>query len=284
MLQFSLERQEPGADQATAITIKVAVELKDMLFKQYVNYVDCITNWPEWLRTYSQLPQDKQIEAFANFAPVRMADYWLKMTEIVSCFTTPDNAFYDLLELPINNQGEELQASIAYLSSTIINNISTFTPDKNFKTFKHRGYTYHVPAAEEVIIGELKQVTPGANVKTLQVVEALQRAQIFAGKDANGNFVLKDHKYHSDIAMVACMCRREEADGLLEELPLGEDVYASFIHQRVRELESLNAEDALSVCFFLTSSYMQLSSTLLSKLSLKLENRNTQKARRRQKP
>lgn len=259
VLNLQMEVQEGKKTKTVTQQLMLAVEVSDMTFRQWVDYHLLVQGWPEWLQEFARLSPADQHTASGSWRSGQQAEYWLEITKIVNNFLvkgTLENLFdLTLLEQGGKEQGQPDTASLEYLARVIFTNLAKYKPTARQK-FTHRGHTYIVPQSEVAKVGQYEQITHLPNAKVGEVIEALQRAHIYGSKDEEGNYMLADRRYYTDLSMLACICRRQvgETEEELETIPFGQKEFGAFVDKRMKELESVSAAVAIDCSFFLLNS------------------------------
>lgn len=230
------------------VKLEVAQEIKEMIFKDWVGFHLLVDDWPDWLKDFSALSATNQRLASSKWKNEEKATYWLELAKIVNNFSR-GGGLEAVLELEVFKNEATRDVGLEILAGNIFEALKAYKP-KAIERFTHKGATYVLPKTEVLKIGKIKQTLYMANAKTGEIIEALQREHLYAGKDKNGQLILKDARYHTDLALVACVSRKE-IDGELEKIPLSMKGFSDFINKRMEELEDLPATVALDAAFFL---------------------------------
>lgn len=259
VVNLQIEETKNGKAHIKNQRLEIAVEVKDMSFRQWVNFHLLKDEWPEWLRKFSSLKPKEQEEKRREWDNVTLASYWMEMAKVVHNFTT-GGGLEEVLEINllspqfISQQMSEENfpdfASIEVLSRKIFTNLVRYKEQERTE-FAHKGEHFIVPESEISKVGKYEQIVRLPHAKAGEVIEALQRAHIYGVKDDNNTFLIKDKRYYTDLAMVACICRRKLPNGELEKVPLGLDGFSTFINERMEFLADLPASIALDIGFFL---------------------------------
>lgn len=280
VLTLEYELEEGQQIKTKKRTLELATKLPEMTFRQWVGFHMLVDSWPAWLKEYAELSRIKQHNAAVKWSSGQLAEYWLALGQVVNNFLAK-GSMQDILQLPAmepeNGHQESLRdtASIEALARMIFTSLAEYKP-KARETFEHKGHKYVVPASQVSKVGEYEQILHMPKAKLGEVVEALQRAHVYGVKDGNGQHLLKDRRYYTDLSMVACICRRV-VDGKEEEVPFGMEAFGSFVDKRMEELADLPADVAIDISFFLLNSLRQsLSTDMLAWRSRSLKARKHQ--------
>ena len=271
MLAIDLNISDGQGSESTT-TIYVATTVADMTFRQWVDFNLLCEAWPDWLKEFAELSKEKQLETRQGWDNLHQAEYYHQLAKVVECFTTPKGSLAEVLGLQLFHEGRADTNSIELLSSKIFSALTTYKPNQARSGFVHKGRHFVVPETEIVKIGEMQQVTRMASSKAGEVIEALQRSHILGARDDKGAQVMPDAKYHTDIAMIASVCREKLPGGQLETVPLGIKEFSGFVNDRIDFLADLPADIALDIGFFLTNSLRTYVATAM--LDWRSKNRN----------
>lgn len=309
MLKFELQY---ATDKGATVSkhIEIAVQVEDMQFRQWVNYHLLVQNWPEWLREFAEERPGKQHLQSSKWGPKQIATYWLEIGKIVQCFTTPAGALKEILNFEllegaapqkkqkprknkrtpsgyakVKQQAGPDTASLEAIARKIFTSLATYKAQPR-TSFEHRGRTFIVPPSSVTKIGEYEQVLHLPNARAGEVIEALQRSHLYGAKNEQGENVLPDAKYHTDLAMIASICRMKvggtDEEPELEEIPYGMEKFSPFVDERMQLLADLPANIAIDVSFFLLNSLNSSLRTAMSALPFKSRReRRTQKKQKR---
>ena len=128
------------------------------------------------------------------------------------------------------------------------------------------------------VLDAVGNVHHAPELTTIEAIEALQIEHVYSAKK-NGKFIIKDRRYHTDLGIVACICRKELKGGTLENMPLDMVQRRKWVQRRMKAFEKLPMSIALDVAFFLTNSKKNLLNILLrvGRLQTKFVMLQTQK-------
>jgi hypothetical protein len=260
------------------LALEIATAVPDMTFRQWVDYHLLVENWPDWLQEFGTLSQDEQQEASQDWTDQQKAEYYLQVLKVIDCFSS-GGSLADLCKIPLLSSADADTASIELIGRKIFTGLASYVPSEDCHTFIHAGHTYKIQEDDVLKIAHIKQVTRLPGIEAGAVIEALQRAHIYNSTYEDGTHILNDRRYHTDLAMIACIARRQAPDGSLEAVPWGMENFASFVTSRMAELEDLPANIAINASFFLASLLKDSLHTAISRWLSK--NQAKQKHQRR---
>lgn len=263
MISFNLII-ERGANQSET-DVNVPETMAEFTAFRYVQTLEIINGAPDWLQKYFALPVDQQRSAFSELGDAKHSEYLQFLLQVIGAATGVDIS--DLLALPM----AEHDKSVIPLAYMVLNIIGGYKPVE-MNEFSHKGKRYVFPVSVITEIGEFNQTTYGPNMKAGEVIEAMRRREIFGVRDESGNSKVKDGIYYSDLGMIASLARVKDANGQIEEPPLGLNEFSEFVNQRMNELKDLPADTFRNAAFFLINSSLRYVHTLTSDLSLKVRS------------
>lgn len=237
----------------TVKRVKIKNHVKEITMLEWVKFHEERSNAPSWFFD-SELQDDEEREALINnWTNEKWSEYLYTLCRMLSCFSDIDittvlhaNNHSDLTD---KRGGDGLIAMYFQTAYCIL----TYQP-KVRKSFKWKGFTYILPEDLVQAIGEVKSTTVGANIKTINAIEALQVEHVLDVKDEEGNHILENQKYHNDIALVSCLCRKVLRKGKVEQMPLDQVERQRWIISRNKLFKNLPMDIVLDVGFFLIDS------------------------------
>lgn len=246
------------------ITISDTVD--SITMRMWVDYQLYIENkLPSFITDLQDKKLEEAKEIQSKWTNKQTSIYIWHLSNIVSIFCDKD--LNTIMNIPLgqginNESGDSLNA----VFSRIIHAISDFEPDVNFKVFEWKGCRYTIPKR---LINNVGQVSHAPNIRTVDVIHALQVEHIYNAKNEEGKYVLQDRKYHNDIGLVASLARKvttdKDGNEIIEQFPLDDYKFNKRFQSRVKLFQDLPMSIALNVSFFLIRSKRKSLNTLTSR-------------------
>lgn len=264
------------SERGDDILISVPESMEEMNGKQFMKTIEVLERIPEFLLSFLSLTVKEKEQAFAEFTEeeiLTILDFYLDLLAVVT-----GKNLDALRDLPLL---DDKGGSIFGLGGIVMRFISDYKPTER-KEFEHRGQRFLLPELDVLEISNVSQKTWGPNMKTGEVIEALQRAKIFSAKGPDDKPQIADGLFYSDLGMIASLARRVDASGKEERKPLGLSAYSDFVNKRMTFFEDLPANILRDAAFFLWNSSRTSALTHIRASSLKTtrQQRRTRKKRR----
>jgi hypothetical protein len=231
---------------------------EEITMKQWTAFQIRKSECPDFIRALDRLEPAERQAAMEAWEEENWIQFFSCAAEMMSCVV--DVKYSDLLKsMPPIADG---QTSLLALYVQLAKSIDGYQP-KEPNEFTWKGHKYIWPKS---VVEKFGQKWYGNQLTTAEAIEALQTEHVYNAKDENGEFVLKDRKYHVDITLVALLSRRVKPNGEIEEIPLEFNSRRAFVDRRVEEFEDLPMSVALDMAFFLTTSKVASALTLISRM------------------
>lgn len=227
-------------------TVSLPSRADEITLKNWSDWHMMRKDAPVWFNEIQTKTADEQNEIILQWDESKWFQYIVHIAKEISIFCSESLEFLVAGSTPDDDESAGLLA----MYRLVLENVATYTP-KMRDRFTHKGQTFIVPPS---IVDNWGNKTPGAKIKTIEAIEALQVEHVYTGKDENGNFLIDNHKYHTDLALVAVLCRKINKDGTLEKMPLDFIERRKFIDRRMKFFEDVPMPVALDVDFFLRNS------------------------------
>lgn len=272
---YELQVKKEGFKNGKSIVISKTIQVRipttpsEMTMKQWSNFHLTLKEAPDWFKSIEFEDEQGMLEQVKVWNEENWMDFYLSVGSLLASVSPDEVTINDLLSVPFTSakQGDGLLA----MYSVLIDCIQSYQPTER-RSFEWQGATYVVPKS---ITDSFGATMVGANLTTIESIEALQFSQVLNGKDEHGEPVFEDAKYQTDLALMACLCRKVKKSGELESMPLDFVKRRRFIDQRMQKFKDVPFNIALDIDFFLsglfsaslrTRTYHTLS-TLLSTVS-----------------
>ena len=244
------------------VDLMIPESMKEISARRYVNVLLVIESMNDFLSEFFSLRPGERKAKMESLENLELAQVIEFLIDILEAST---GASLDLLkDIPIADH----DLSIMNLGYLILGFISNYEPQE-MQSFVHRRKTYAFPTKEIKQIGDLKSISFGPDMTFGEMMEALQRNFIFSAKDAEGNPLIKDGIYYSDLGMIASLAREKKPDGSFEEKPVGINAYADFVSDRMNLFSDLPADIFRNAGFFLWKQCARSVKTLITNSSSK---------------
>ena len=240
--------------------IRIPTEPHEMTMLQWSNFHQGIADCPDWFRQIQIENEEELFSEIKLWDESNWTEFYISVCRLLACVSPDDVTLNDLVNTPFNSdvQGEGLLA----MYSTLIECLRKYTPTE-IDRFEWKGDTYVVPKS---IVDSFGTKTVGASLSTIESIEALQFSLVLNSKNAQGKHHFEDRKYKTDLALLACLCRKVLKDGAIEQMPLEFMKRRRFIDARIQHFEDVPFNIALDIDFFLSN---------LSSVSFRIHSYNT---------
>lgn len=272
MIEATIHIEKEASTETRALLIPETME--EITARGFVDLLLTIEQWPQWVTKWASMSPQDQEDDMALWNEEEFAEYFLAMLAVVAA--TSGVNIEDLKHLPIVRSSKI--SGVIPLATNIINVALSYEATER-ERFTHKGINYVLPTSELIKIGSFEERVFMPRESVGSVIEALQRQHIFSAKNDDGEFHVKDRLYYSDLAVVACLARREKEDGTLESPPLGLQEFSDFVNSRMQEFADIPADIFRDVGFFLLSLSKRQFSILTSDLFSKIPS--THQARKK---
>ena len=235
--------------QGKDIKIEFATEPSEITLRQWVDAILCLQDAPENVQQF--LKGDS--ESVSSWDLVDWSVYYTTLAEFVSIFCKGEHDVISLIPKGslIDNTAQD---GIGALFGLLIQAVTDYKPQAR-EQFKHKGDIYKLPIR---VLDAVGNVHHAPDVTTIEAVEALQIEHVYSAKDDNKQFVIKDRRYHTDLGIAACICRKVLEDGTLERMPLDMNKRRFWVKKKMKDLEDLPMSVGLDISFFLINSKRNL--------------------------
>lgn len=238
--------------------LTVSVTPDSITLKQWSDFWLTRSKLPEWFKEY-----EGRIEEMPDYG-TKLSEYFQHIASLVACFCDKPELLRSLLFL-INDSPQQ-EWSILALYSRIVHSIYTYEA-KLSESFEFKGKTFVFP---KTVIDTFGREWYGAELTTGEAIEALQANHVLNAVNEFGEYALGDRKYHTDIALLATLARKVEADGTIEVPPISALESRAFYDARIKFFSDAPMTIALDMAFFLKSSKLAYVNTLISQLPINL--------------
>lgn len=274
MLIFELVREYEGKDGARreTCTIYAPESAEEISLKDFVDYnLTMKSDAPETLKQALEAETDEEKnEIIANWSPMDWQDYYIFIAKVVSTVIYMEQGskrvkadMTTLLNMKkgspipdIENDADSLFALYARINSIIW----SYQP-KEEEFFTHKGKRFKMP---DKFIDNYERTMYAPNISTIEAIEALQIEHVFSAKSKEGEFFYKDRYYHTDLGVMAAICREVNDKGeVIEQLPLDMHQRNKFIQNRMKFFEDISMSIGRDIDFFLQTSKKTLLRTHL---------------------
>lgn len=232
----------------------------EITMRQWVDFLLIRDEFPKWMIDAEAANEKDRQKTYDEWTNENWIEFYINIGHALNVFI-PD---LDLRSLLSKNLSSEDGDSFLAIYIMLLKCIIEYRP-KERKSFTWKGQKFMIPQS---LIDSFGNVTIGAKLTTIEAIEALQLEHVFSGKDEKGEYILKDRKYHTDIALVAALCRKVTGSRI-EKMPLDFQKRRAFMDKRIKLFSDLTMDVALDVAFFLINSKRALINTLTSALHLK---------------
>jgi hypothetical protein len=265
MLIFELEREYVGKDGARkeTCTIYAPETAEEITLKDFVDYnLTMQSEAPEALKeAISAETEEEKNELIANWTAIDWQDYYIFIGKVVSTVIYMQKGDKkvkgDMLTLLSMKKGSpmpdvESEADSLFALYSMINQIIASYEPKETEFFIHKGKRFKMP---DKFIDNYERTMYAPNISTIEAIEALQIEHVFSAKSKEGEFFYKDRYYHTDLGVMAAICREvNEAGEVIEQLPLDMHQRNKFIQNRMKFFEDISMSVGRDVDFFLQTS------------------------------
>lgn len=217
-------------------------------------------NVPESVRTLSKLKGEEYQNELGKWTPMDWQMYYYFIGQVLSTIMKQKDSkgqyipanINDILGVkkgvPIEDQtsGDNLCAVYSHL----VKMITGYKP-KIREEFEYKGRKFMVP---EYLVDNYGREKYAPDITTAEAIELLQLESVFSRKNDDGEFIIKNRKYHTDLGAMACLCREVKKDGTVEQIPLNTHQRHKFIEKRMSFFNDVPMSLGLDIGFFLTSS------------------------------
>lgn len=244
--------------------------------RQWCDYHLLIDSMPDWFKTFAKLSPEKQLASMQLWKGVHFAEYYLFMIRVVEIFG--DRKLEDLRNLvnrgKWSKEDETALDTFTTIATVIISNLASYKAEE-MQYFEYKGKLWKMPEVSRTMLAGFEQIEYGPSLTVGQVIENLQRSHIYGAKGEDGQALVEDARYQTDLATVATMARKvlkrgkRGGEDVLEELPLGISAYTDFVNKRIKYFEKLPARVGLNANFFLLNSGARFVQTLTRRLPLR---------------
>ena len=251
------------SERGDSLDISIPESMEEMKGKDFMKTITVLENIPEFLLSFLSLSAKDKEEAFENISPdtlLEMLDFYIRLLEAVT-----GESMETVKDLPLL---DDKGGAIFALGSIVMRFISEYKP-KEIREFQYKGDTYKMPEIDMIEISNITQKSWGANMKTGEVIEALQRAKIFSQRGEEGDLFVDNGLFYSDLGMVASLARKVDQNGVEEGKPLGLSAFSDFVNKRMAHFEDLPASVLRDAAFFLWDSSRKSALMSISNTSFK---------------
>lgn len=254
--------------------IELPSDPSEIPMKTWVAWQLVRENAPVWFKEVAALDEEERKEAVLQWDEEKWNAYIVQIAKEI-CIFANDTTIEEIIEGSTPN--DEEQAGLLAMYGTIMKPILNYEP-KARKSFVYRGLKFVFPKS---LIDNMGNKTLGAEITTIEAIEALQAEHVYSQKDESGQFIMKDRKYHTDLALLTAIARRVEENGKIEKMPLDFIKRRRFFNSRMKFFEDVPFTIALDMAFFLTNSKMQSVRTLILNRYSEKPKRSRRKRRKR---
>jgi len=266
MITFQIQPETESGPASDSKTLSIKNSVDEITLREFVDFQLLLADADAYIAEFLKLEGEESIECASAWDAQQWIGFYSFLASAVGIFGNCD--IYDLMELPKDMaiNGEQGGDSLVALFKLVTGAISSYEPQMINK-FNYKGKTFLVPPK---IASNLGRPEYGPGTKTIEFIEALQVEHVFGAKGEDGEFLIKDRRYHTDLGIMAAICRMVKPDGTVERLPLDMNERRNFISQRIKFFENIPIRVALDVGFFLLSSSesLKLTHTLDGSFSL----------------
>lgn len=270
--------------KTTTKQITLPEEVSEIKLKKWSEYHLKREDIPKWITDVEAIEDDeKRMEEIKKWPHINWSQFIYHVGELMSVVTGV-NIIETLGIKNVDKQDVDSRSLDALLALYIVFNkmIIGYQP-KKISEFKWKGATYVIP---QDLVDSIGRVWTGAEMNTVTAIEALQVEHVFNAKDEEGEFILKDRKYRTDTALIACLARKvtkkkdEEENDLLEieQMPLDMIKRRKWLDNRIKIFGEIPMDIGLDIAFFLTN----LKKDYINILSSSMRSMMTQKALQKQ--
>lgn len=238
-----IKYDEEGEPYKETTPLSFPEKIQEITLAQWVAFQDKLAELPEWMAI-------EQDEPGIDFSPTQWAEYYQTIAGLLACFS---GTAKELLSLPLGAFDTGMGGSILHLFGSITKLLNEYKPTSR-KSFKYKGDVYIIPQSESSAFGD---ENPGADIRVIEAVQALQSEQVLSQTDEHGNPVIENAAFHIDLAILAALCRKRMKDGTLEQMPLSIERSEKFMKERMAHLEGITMDVARDVYFFLVNSKLR---------------------------
>lgn len=266
-------KNEDLVTENKAFILNIPSEPKEMTMLQWSKFMETLQDTPDWFIGIDYTNEKAYQESTKEMTDDHWIEYSLHLARCVACVSPNEIQFKELLNsISKKDLNKSAQDTLLGMYIQLVNTVNTYKP-KERKSFTHKGKKYIFPISA---IDTLGNKTVGNELSTIESIEALNYAQLFASKDKNGKSHFEHPKYKTDTALLACLARRVEEGEPVEQMPLEMQKRRSFIDGRIRTFSDVSFDIALDMGFFLTSSLIaSVRTRQLSTLSSHLKRIST---------
>jgi hypothetical protein len=257
-VKVQTEGIEYGSSEIKWATRKIAVAMTPdaITMRQWSDFWLMKATLPEKFNALDGMTEMQRNAEFAEFTDADWAMFAASALQLLTCMVDDaDKAF--MQNLPIFSTSDN---SILALYFTILSAVVNYQPVYR-ETFTFKGYTFLFP---KKTADTMQRMWFGDELTAGEALEALQCAHILNQKDENGNYVLDDRKYHTDVALLATLARKINPDGLVEKVPVETLAMRQFYENRIEFFKDAPMSVALDMSFFFKSSKIAYTNTLTS--------------------
>jgi len=260
MLRLEVSAYNKGVE--TNYSLFCPESVKEITLRDFVDYSLVMQDAPEKLKELSKLqdPELQQIE-YAKWSQIDLHNYYVFIAKCLSCLCKVQQGkvkqranLEQILNLKIGSPeavDTESYDSLFALFKLVSGIINSYEP-KERQYFEHKGKRFAVPTK---FIDDYGRSRYAPNMTTIEALEALQVEHVFSAKGEDGELVYKDRYYHTDLGVMAAICRECDKGGtVIDALPLDMHERESFLARRIKFFSDVTMDIALDVDFFLLNS------------------------------
>lgn len=250
---------EEGNPSPSSVRIGFPSTIGEISLRSWALFQDTLAHLPEQIQTLLTAKSEDRTELTEDWTAMDWANYYQSVAQLIAAFS--DKSMEEILSLPLSAFDEQFGGGLLAVFYNIIGLLGEYEP-KERKAFKYKGHTYIIPQS---VVDNFGTATPGLNLTTIEAVQALQSEHVLSQTDEEGNFVIENHRYHVDVAILAALARRRKKNGTLEVMPYGVRESEMFIQKRMKLFEGISMDIARDVYFFLANSKRRSLTTHLSR-------------------
>lgn len=243
----------------------------EITLREYVDFQICMRDKaPEKLVELSKInDQNEWAESLAAWGSLDWNNYYIFLGNVLSVFIktkTKNGKFQKADILTILNlkkgqafidetSGDNLCALYRYIVKTI----NEYQP-KELGHFEYKKMLFKVP---DRLLDDYGRTMYAPEIKTIEAIEALQIEHVFSEKNKEGDYIYPDRLYHTDIGVMAAICRKSKKEETeegetkiipIETLPLNMTARQKFLQKRMKFFNDVPMTVALDIDFFLSNS------------------------------
>lgn len=245
--------------------IEVPTRVQEISLKKWVDFMLIKESAPKWFKDVEAADHDLRNQLLSEWDESHWSEFYMLSAQLINSVIDAD--LMSLLNLQLVDHAEKAKAGQSLITIYLqINSMIVGYKPKRREMFAWKGSEYYFPID---LIDTLERKYTGGQLTTLEAIEALQIEHVYNVKDSNtGEHVMRDRKYHTDIALLAVLSRKKLRNDELEQIPLDFADRRRWIARRVKLFGDVPMDIALDMSFFLLNSKVILKRILQLHTSL----------------